>query len=85
MLYTCKEVTGSSLLRLSATAEASTSWTTCWGLPPFVHPAIRYVDDTLPLCFSANSKSSLFASLAGTEKCLASHLKEIACRKQVPL
>ena len=74
MLYTCKEVTGSSLLRLSAIADASANWTTWCGSAPFVHPAMRYVDATLFLCFSANSKRSLFASLAGSEKCLASHL-----------
>ena len=80
MLYTCRDVTGSSLLRLSATAEASTSWTTCCGLAPFVHPATRYVDDTLLLYFSENSNRSLLASFAGTERCLASHLKDTACR-----
>lgn len=83
MLYTCREVTGSSLLRLSATAEASTSWTTWCELAPFVHPATRYVDATLFLCFSANSNRCLFASLAGTEKCLASHLYEMACRHRL--
>ncbi len=80
MLYTCRDVTGFSLLRLSATAEASARCTTCCGHASFVHPAMRYVDETLLLYFSENSNRSLLASFAGIERYLASHLKDTACK-----